>query len=59
MSTKIFYASFTIRYQEKDSTIDYIKNQREHHKKEDFKTEYRRFITESGIDINEKYFLTD
>ncbi|HPW67742.1 MAG TPA: transposase [Salinivirgaceae bacterium] len=53
------YAAFTIRYQEKDSTIEYIKNQREHHKKEDFKTEYRRFITENGIDINEQYFLTD
>ncbi|HOG20398.1 MAG TPA: transposase [Salinivirgaceae bacterium] len=53
------YAAFTIRYQEKETTIEYIKNQREQHKKENFKDEYRRLITESGIDINERYFLTD
>ena len=53
------YAAFTIRYQEKDTFIMYIKNQREHHKNESFKDEYRRFIVENGIDIDERYFLTD
>jgi len=53
------YAAFTIRYQEKDTVINYIKNQREHHKKETFRDEYRRLIMENGIDIDEHYFLTD
>lgn len=53
------YAAFTIRYQEKDTVIEYIKNQREHHKTESFKDEYRRLIIENGIEIDEKYFLTD
>ncbi len=53
------YAAFTIRYQEKDTVIEYIKNQREHHKTEIFKDEYRRLIIENGIEIDEKYFLND
>lgn len=53
------YAAFTIRYQEKDTVITYIKNQREHHKNESFKDEYRRLIVENGIEIDERYFLTD
>lgn len=53
------YGAFTIRYQQKDTVIEYIKNQREHHKTVSFKEEYRRIITENGIDVDEKYFLTD
>ncbi|MBS1643952.1 MAG: transposase [Bacteroidetes bacterium] len=53
------YGAFTIRYQEKDIVIAYIKNQREHHKNEAFKDEYRRLIADNGIDIDEQYFLTD
>jgi REP element-mobilizing transposase RayT len=53
------YAAFTIRYQEKDIVIEYIKNQQEHHNQESFTEEYRRLISENGIDIDEKYFLTD
>jgi putative transposase len=53
------YAAFTIRYQEKDTVIEYIKNQREHHKTETFRDEYRRLILENGIEIDEQYFLTD
>ena len=53
------YAAFTIRYQEKESVIEYIKNQREHHKSESFKDEYRRLIVENGIEIDERRFLTD
>ncbi|MGV8828200.1 MAG: IS200/IS605 family transposase [Breznakibacter sp.] len=53
------YAAFTIRYQEKDTVMEYINNQREHHKKESFKDEFRRLIVENGIEIDEKYFLLD
>ena len=53
------YAAFTLRLQDKDIVIEYIKNQREHHNEEEFVCEYRRLIEENGIDIEEKYFLTD
>ncbi len=53
------YAAFTIRYQEKDVVIEYIKNQREHHRRETFQEEYRRLIEENGIDIDDRYFLTN
>ncbi len=53
------YSAFTLRYHEKDTVIEYINNQREHHKKESFKDEFRRLIIENGIEIDEKYFLLD
>src|SRR5699024_7774035 len=40
------YAAFSIRYEDKDTVINYIKNQREHHKHESFQEEYRRLILE-------------
>jgi hypothetical protein len=39
--------------------IDYIKNQKEHHKMVSFEEEYRKFLIENGIDIDERYFLKD
>ena len=53
------YGAFTCFYKGKESVIEYIKNQREHHKDESFSNEYRRLIEESGIEIDEQYFLTD
>lgn len=53
------YAAFSVRYQDKDIIINYIKNQQEHHKKEDFQHEYRRLVEESGVEIDERYFLVD
>jgi REP element-mobilizing transposase RayT len=53
------YGAFTIRYQDKEKVIEYIKNQQEHHKQENFEREYRRLIEECGIEIEERYFLTD
>ena len=53
------YGAFTLRYQEKNRVIAYIKNQREHHKQEDFVSEYRRLIVDNGIKIDERYFLDD
>ena len=51
------YAALTKSFQEKEQIINYIKNQQIHHKKESFKSEFRRLLIEEGIDINEKYFL--
>jgi REP element-mobilizing transposase RayT len=53
------YAAFTYSLKEKETVINYIKNQKEHHKVETFESEYRRFIEESGLEIDEIYFLKD
>ena len=51
------YAALTKSHQEKDQTINYIKNQQEHHCKESFSDEYRRMLKEAGVEIKEEYFL--
>jgi len=53
------YGAFTVFYQGKEGIIEYIKNQRKHHQDESFTDEYRRLINESGIEIDEQYFLDD
>jgi REP element-mobilizing transposase RayT len=50
------YAGVTCSYSEKNRLIDYIKNQREHHKKVSFLEEYRAILNEYGIEIDERYF---
>lgn len=37
--------------------INYVKNQKEHHKTESFLDEYKRLLTENGIEFDEKYLL--
>ena len=53
------YCALTYSHREKDTIINYIKNQQEHHRKESFREEYRRMIKDSGIDIDERFFLTN
>ena len=55
----VSFAGFTYSLKEKQTIIDYIKNQKEHHKKISFEEEYRQFLIENGIDIDEHYFLKD
>ena len=50
------YAALTYTWRDKDIVVNYIKNQREHHKQTDFATEYRRLLEEHGIPIDERYF---
>ena len=40
-------------------TINYIKGQKEHHKKQKFENEYRAFLEENDVEIDERYFLKD
>ncbi|MBS1573447.1 MAG: IS200/IS605 family transposase [Bacteroidetes bacterium] len=49
------YGAFTYSEREKDKIINYIKNQKEHHKKEDFEAEYKNILKSNGIDFDEKY----
>jgi putative transposase len=50
------YGSFTCSYSDLASLVDYIKNQKEHHRKKSFEDEYRSLLIESGVEINERYF---
>ena len=51
------YGAFTYSIQQKDIVINYIKNQKQHHRKESFYDEYKRLLTENGIEFDEKYLL--
>jgi REP element-mobilizing transposase RayT len=51
------YGAFTYSVKEKNIIIDYVKNQKEHHKKESFYDEYRRLLLENGVPFDEKYLL--
>jgi len=50
------YAALTYAYADKDGVIEYIKNQKEHHKKISFEDEYRKLLKEHNIEIDERYF---
>ena len=51
------YGAFTYHINAKDSLIEYVKQQREHHKKVSFKEEYIKLLNEHGIRFEEKYLF--
>lgn len=51
------YGAFTYSIREKDLLINYIKNQKEHHRSESFYDEFKRLLIENGIEFDEKYLL--
>ncbi len=51
------YGAFTYSIREKDVIVDYIKNQKEHHKTESFYDEFKRLLLENAIVFDEKYLL--
>ena len=51
------YGAFTYSIEQKDVIINYVKNQKEHHKKESFYEEYKRLLIENAIEFDEKYLL--
>ncbi len=53
------YAAFSVSQSVVDKTLEYIKNQREHHKKLSFQDEYRMFLKTYGIEYDEKYVFRD
>ncbi|MDR2814420.1 MAG: IS200/IS605 family transposase [Prevotellaceae bacterium] len=55
----VSFAAFTYNLNDKQKIINYIKNQKEHHKTVNFAEEYRQFLIDNGIDIDERYFLKD
>ena len=53
------YAAFSVSKSVVDKTIEYISNQKEHHKKTSFREEYIKFLKLYNIDYNEQYVLSD
>ena len=51
------YGAFTYSVREKDMIINYIKNQKKHHKTENLYDEFKRLLFENGIEFDEKYLL--
>lgn len=49
------YGAFTYSEREKDMIINYIKNQKEHHKNESFEVEYKNLLESHGVEFDEKY----
>lgn len=49
------YGAFTYSEREKDMIVNYIKNQKEHHKTESFEDEYKNLLKSHGIEFDEKY----
>ncbi len=47
------YGAFTHSLGEKDRLTEYIKGQEEHHRHESFVDEYKRLLTEAGIEFDE------
>jgi REP element-mobilizing transposase RayT len=48
------YAALSCSLKEKDVVVNYIKNQREHHKKVSFREEYITLIKEMGLELDER-----
>ena len=51
------YGAFTYSIREKDRIINYIENQKEHHRKETFYDEFKSLFTKNGVEFDEKHFL--
>ncbi|HSK12357.1 MAG TPA: IS200/IS605 family transposase [Phnomibacter sp.] len=51
------YGAFTIHHSRKDSLIEYIINQKEHHKVETFEAEYQRLLIEHGIRFRPEFLF--
>ncbi|TCD08376.1 IS200/IS605 family transposase [Pedobacter frigidisoli] len=53
------YGAFSNSYSQIDAVVKYILNQKEHHKKKDFKTEYISILRDNKIDYDDKYLFKD
>jgi REP element-mobilizing transposase RayT len=51
------YGAFTYSINDKEKIINYISNQKKHHKTENTYDEFRRLLLECGVGFDEKYLL--
>lgn len=49
------YGAFTVSKSHVDDVIDYIKNQRVHHRRRTFQQEYLQLLKRHGVDYDERY----
>ena len=55
----IGYAAFSYSAKERHEVIEYIKNQKEHHKNKGFREEYEEWLNEMGMELAQDRFLQD
>ena len=53
------YGAFSVSPSLTEKTIQYIRNQAEHHKKRSFQEEYKLFLEAYGISYDERYVFSD
>ena len=53
------YAVFSVSQSSFMPTLNYIKNQKEHHRKRSFREEYLAFLELYKVDYNKDYLFTD
>jgi putative transposase len=53
------YGEFGVSSTHVEVVRDYIRRQPEHHRVEDFQTEYRRFCEKNGKQLDERYAWTE
>ena len=51
------FGAFTVGYRELDHVYKYILNQEEHHREENFRSEYHQILTDNRIDYNNDYLF--
>ncbi|WP_293889748.1 transposase [Sporocytophaga sp.] len=51
------YGAFSYSHSALDSVIAYINNQKEHHKRQSFKDEYKGFLTKFQIEHKDEYLF--
>ncbi|MBK8809897.1 MAG: IS200/IS605 family transposase [Acidobacteria bacterium] len=49
------YGAFSVGQTEEQSVINYIANQKHHHLRKDYKSEFRGFLEKYGIEYDERY----
>ncbi|MBI2681893.1 MAG: IS200/IS605 family transposase [Acidobacteriales bacterium] len=49
------YAAFSVSESLKDKTVEYIRNQKEHHKRRDFESEYLALLKKHGVKYDPRY----
>ena len=54
---QIGYGGFTYHISSKESLINYVKNQAEHHRMISYKDELLRMLNEHGVDYKEEYLF--
>lgn len=52
---QVGYGAFSVHVSAVERTINYIKNQKEHHKKKTFKEEYLAILKKHNIEYDERY----